>query len=77
MDLSKNQTLYPFTFSIIDLLKDTNSSVTIFSGTDDEILSDSYKKLNQINQSNISHILIDEADHFFRDISRRCGRYNF
>ena len=68
LDLSKNQTLYPFTFSIIDLLKDTNSSVTIFSGTDDEILLDSYKKLNKINQSNISHILIDEADHFFRDI---------
>ncbi len=68
LDLSKNQTLYPFTFSIVDLLKDTNSSVTIFSGTDDEILLDSYKKLNQINQSNISHILIDEADHFFRDI---------
>ncbi len=68
LDLSKNQTLYPFTFSIVDLLKDTNSMVTIFSGTDDEILLDSYKKLNQINQSNISHILIDEADHFFRDI---------
>ena len=68
LDLSKNQTLYPFTFSIIDLLKDTKSSVTIFSGTDDEILLDSYKKLNQINQSNISHILIDQADHFFRDI---------
>ncbi len=68
LDLSKNQTLYPFTFSIIDLLKDTKSSVTIFSGTDDEILLDSYKKLNQINQPNISHILIDEADHFFRDI---------
>ena len=68
LNLSKNQTLYPFTFSIIDLLKDTNSSVTIFSGTDDEILLDSYKKLNQINHPNISHILIDEADHFFRDI---------
>jgi dienelactone hydrolase len=68
LDLSKNQTLYPFTFSIVDLLKDTNSMVTIFSGTDDEILLDSYKKLNQINQPNISHILIDEADHFFRDI---------
>ena len=68
LDLSKNQTLYPFTFSIVDLLKDTNSMVTIFSGTDDEILLDSYKKLNQINQPNISHIIIDEADHFFRDI---------
>ncbi|MEL0280741.1 MAG: alpha/beta hydrolase, partial [Gammaproteobacteria bacterium] len=68
LDLSKNQTLYPFTFSIIDLLKDTNSMVTIFSGTDDEILLDSYKKLNQINQPNISHILIDGADHFFIDI---------
>ena len=61
--------MYPFTFNIIDLLNNSKVKSTVFSGTDDEIILDSYKKLYSIeNKNNISHIEIDGGDHFFRDI---------
>ena len=53
---------------MIDLIEKINSNVKIISGTDDEILLDSYKQFEAIENENISHILIDGGDHFFRDI---------
>ena len=60
--------MYPFTFNIIQLLNDTKNMVTIFSGTDDEILLDSYKKIGEIKKLNIKHHIIEGGDHFFRDL---------
>ena len=56
--------MYPFTFNIIQLLNDTKNMVTIFSGTDDEILFDSYKKIGEIKKLNIKHHIIEGGDHF-------------
>ena len=50
LDFSSNRDMYPFTFNIIQLLNDTKNMVTIFSGTDDEILLDSYKKIGEIKK---------------------------
>ena len=68
LDFSSNIDMYPFTFNIIELLNDTKDMVTIFSGTDDEILLDSYKKIIGIKKLNIKHHIIEGGDHFFRDI---------
>ena len=68
LDLSKNKSKYPFTFNIIDLLNNSKVKSTVFSGTDDEIILDSYKALYSIENKNIKIIEIDGADHFFRDL---------
>ena len=68
LDFSNNKALYPFTFNIIDLLNVTESSTIIFSGTEDEILEDVYKKYNLIYNPNIRKVIIDGAGHFFRDL---------
>ena len=68
LDFSQDEKKYPFTYNIISLLKNINSPITIFSGTEDEILLDSYEKFKVINKHNINHIVIDGAGHFFRDL---------
>ncbi len=68
LDFSQNESKYPFTFNIIDLLEDSDHPIMIFSGTDDEILLDSYKHFSAINKINVEHFIIEDGDHFFRDI---------
>ena len=68
LDFSNNKELYPFTFNIIDLLNISESSSVIFSGTEDEILEDTYKKYNLISNPNVRKVIIDGAGHFFRDL---------
>ena len=68
LDFSENRSKYPFTFSILKLLNESDNKIYIYSGTADEILSDSYKMFEPIDKKNITHYIIDDADHFFRDI---------
>ncbi len=68
LDFSEKDAKYPFTFSILKLLNNIESQITIISGTDDEILLDSYKKFYDINKNNIRFVTIDGGDHFFRDL---------
>ena len=68
LDFSKKKANYPFTFGILDLLDNIKSKVTIISGTDDEILLDSYKKFLNIDKNNIKFVTIEGGDHFFRDL---------
>jgi pimeloyl-ACP methyl ester carboxylesterase len=68
LDFSNNKDLYPFTYNIIDLLNSSELSSVIFSGNQDEILEDTYKKYNLIQNPNVKTVIIDEAGHFFRDI---------
>ena len=68
LDFSATKSSFPFTYNIIQLLEHSKNPIMIFSGTDDEILFDSYKKITKINKSNIKHHIIDGGDHFFRDI---------
>ncbi len=68
LDLSGTRANFPFTFNIVQLLESSENPIMIFSGTDDEILLDSYKKITEINKPNIKHYIIDGGDHFFRDI---------
>ena len=68
LDFSENRSKYPFTFSILHLLKESNNNISIYSGTADEILLDSYKMFESIDKRNLNKYLIEDADHFFRDI---------
>ena len=68
LDFTENRSKYPFTFSIFKLLSESNSKVSIYSGSADEILLDSYKRFESLNKENIKHYVIDDGDHFFRDI---------
>ena len=68
LDFSKKADKYPYTFEILDLLDNLDSQITIISGTDDEILLDSYKNFNSIEKNNIKFVIIEGGDHFFRDI---------
>ena len=68
LDFSENKSKYPFTFNILKLLKESNNNVYIYSGSADEILLDSYKVFGSIDKINVTHYIIDDADHFFRDI---------
>ena len=68
LDFSENRSKYPFTFNILKLLKESDNNVYIYSGTADEILLDSYKVFGSIDKINVTHHIIDDADHFFRDI---------
>ena len=68
LDFTESRTKYPFTFNILKLLNESNNKVSIYSGSADEILLDSYKKFESLNKENIKHYIIDDGDHFFRDI---------
>ena len=68
LDFSENRSKYPFTFDILKLLHKSNYNVAIYSGSADEILLDSYKTFESIDKANITHYIIDDGDHFFRDI---------
>ena len=68
LDFSSTKVSFPFTFNIIQLLESSENPIIIFSGTDDEILFDSYKKITEINKPNIKHYIVDGGDHFFRDL---------
>ena len=68
LDFSSTKASFPFTFNIIQLLESSENPIIIFSGTDDEILFDSYKKITEINKPNIKHYIVDGGDHFFRDL---------
>ena len=68
LDFSENRSKYPFTFNILKLLHKSNNNVSIYSGSADEILFDSYKVFESIDKTNIAHYIIDDGDHFFRDI---------
>ena len=68
LDFSNNKLLYPYTFNIIDLLNDIESSSVIFSGTEDEVLEDTYKKFKLIDNPNVRKVIISGAGHFFRDL---------
>ncbi len=68
LDLSKKENHYPFTFGILDLIENIDSRITIISGTDDEILQDSYKKFYTFDKPNIQFFTVEGGDHFFRDL---------
>jgi len=68
LDFTESRTKYPFTFNILKLLNESNNKISIYSGSADEILLDSYKRFESINKENIKHYIIDGGDHFFRDI---------
>ena len=68
LDFSKNKSNYPFSFNIFDLINNSESPITIFSGTDDEILLDSYKSYEKINKLNVKSVIIEGSGHFFRDL---------
>ena len=68
LDFSENKNKYPFTFSILKLLNESNNSIFIYSGSSDEILFDSYKMFESIDKRNLTKYIIEDADHFFRDI---------
>ena len=68
LDFSENKNKYPFTFSILKLLNESNNKIFIYSGTSDEILFDSYKMFDSIGKRNLTQYIIEDADHFFRDI---------
>ena len=50
LDFTENRSKYPFTFNIFKLLSESNSKVSIYSGSADEILLDSYKKFESLNK---------------------------
>ncbi len=68
LDFSENRKKYPFTFSILKLLNENNNNISIYSGSSDEILFDSYKMFESIDKRNLTQYIIEDADHFFRDI---------
>jgi pimeloyl-ACP methyl ester carboxylesterase len=68
LDFSKNKSAYPFSFNIFDLIDNSKSPVTIFSGTEDEILLDSYKTYEEINKVNVRTVILEGGGHFFRDL---------
>ncbi|MEC7676943.1 MAG: hypothetical protein VYE09_00735, partial [Pseudomonadota bacterium] len=68
LDFSENRNRYPFTFSILKLLDESDNDVYIYSGSSDEILLDSYKMFESIDKRNLTQYIIEDADHFFRDI---------
>ena len=68
LDFSANRNKYPFTFSILKLLNESNNNTSIYFGSSDEILLDSYKMFESINKRNLTQYIIEDADHFFRDI---------
>ena len=68
LDFTEKISNYPFTFNILKLLNETNNKVSIYSGSADEILLDSYKMFDSLNKENINQYIIDDGDHFFRDI---------
>jgi riboflavin biosynthesis pyrimidine reductase len=59
---------YPFTFNILELINKSTSPVTIFSGTDDEIIMDNYKIYEEIQKSNVNAVILEGGGHFFRDL---------
>ena len=68
LDFSKNKSIYPFSFNIFNLINNSKSPIIIFSGTDDEILLDSYKSYEKINKSNVMTVILEGGGHFFRDL---------
>ena len=68
LDFSRKKSKYPFTFNILELLNMSNNKIAIYSGTADEILLDSYKMIESVDKKNVSHYIVDDGDHFFRDI---------
>ena len=68
LDFSKNKSAYPFSFNILDLINNSKSPITIFYGTEDEILLDSYKSFEEINKLNIRTVILEGGGHFFRDL---------
>jgi len=68
LNYSRNKSDYPFTFNILDLINESTSPVTIFSGTDDEIIMDNYKVYKEIQKSNVKAITLEGGGHFFRDL---------
>ena len=68
LNYSRNKLDYPFTFNILDLINKSTSPVTIFSGTDDEIIMDNYKVYKEIQKSNVKAITLEGGGHFFRDL---------
>ena len=68
LNYSRNKSDYPFTFNILDLINDSTSPITIFSGTDDEILMDNYKTYQEIKKPNVKVITLEGGGHFFRDL---------
>ena len=68
LDFSENESIYPYTYDILELISNSESNVTIFSGTDDEILLDSYKVYEELDKVNVRTIILEGAGHFFRDL---------
>ena len=68
LDFSNNKSAYPFSFNILDLINNSKSPITIFSGTEDEILVDSYESYEDINKLNVRTVILDGGGHFFRDL---------
>jgi pimeloyl-ACP methyl ester carboxylesterase len=68
LDFSRKKSAFPFTFDIFDLINNSKSPITIFSGTEDEILLDSYKTFQDLNQLNVRTVILEGGGHFFRDL---------
>jgi pimeloyl-ACP methyl ester carboxylesterase len=50
------------------LLREIDIPVLVFSGSDDDVVAGLASAMTSVTQSNIRHVEIDGADHFFRDL---------
>jgi pimeloyl-ACP methyl ester carboxylesterase len=50
------------------LLQEIDIPVLVFSGSDDEVVADLAGAMASVTRSNVRHVEIDGADHFFRDL---------
>lgn len=50
------------------LLQEIDIPVLVFSGSDDEVVADLAGTMASVTRSNVRHVEIDGADHFFRDL---------
>jgi len=50
------------------LLQEAEIPVLVFSGSDDEVVTGLAGAMTSVTRSNVSHVEIEGADHFFRDL---------
>ena len=54
--------------SLLGNLLETNAKVFVITGSEDIIVPNTYRRVQALNKRNIELIIVDEADHFFRDL---------
>ena len=59
---------HPYGTDLVTLLNRANFKTYVFTGSSDELVPLTHSRVEQVKHNNVTSFLIEDADHFFRDL---------